>query len=54
MAKVTKAQKQKQVEKENNQIDKATIIIVIILLIVCIITGILIGRLLYELAMANA
>ena len=51
---MTPAQKQKKMEKETNQIDKATIIIIVVVLITCIIIGVTIGKLLYDLAMATA
>jgi len=40
--------------EETNQIDKATIAIIIIVLIVSTVVGITIGKLLYDLAIANA
>jgi len=51
---MTPAQKQKKMEKEIYQIDIVTIAIMAIILVVCIILGITIGKLLYDLAIANA
>lgn len=51
---LTTVQKQKKMEKETNQIDKATIIITIIVLVVCAVVGISLGKALYDLAISTA
>ena len=53
---MTKSKKQslKKVEEENNKIDKITIITIIVILLLCIIVGITVGKILFDLAMANA
>ncbi len=52
--KLTQAQKQKQLEKSSMQVDKATIILIVVVLVVSIVVGVTVGKLLYDLAMANA
>ena len=51
---VTQAQKSKKMEEETNKIDKATIILIIAVLIICAVVGITVGKMLFDLAMANA
>ena len=51
---MTKEQKLKKVEKENNQIDTMTILIIVGVLVLCLIIGITVGKLLFDLAMANS
>jgi len=51
---MTQAQKRKKMEKETHQIDKMTIVLIIAVLIICVVLGITIGKLLFDLAMANA
>lgn len=51
---LTQAQKRKKMEKETNQIDKMTIILIVAVLVICVVVGISIGKLLFDLAMKNA
>ena len=51
---MTPAQKQKKMEKETNQIDKATIILIIAVLVGSIVIGVTIGKLLYDIAISTA
>jgi flagellar basal body-associated protein FliL len=51
---MTQAQKAKKIDQETNKIDKMTIILIILVLVVCIVVGVSIGKLLFDLAMANA
>ena len=52
--KMTQSQKEKKIEEETNKIDKATIILIVGVLLVCAVVGISIGKILFDLAMANA
>ena len=51
---LTQAQKTKKMEEETNKIDKLTIIIIIVVLVLSIVIGVSVGKLLFDLAMANA
>ena len=51
---MTKAQKAKKIEEESKRIDTLTIVFIISTLIICVVVGIAIGKMLFDLAMTNA
>lgn len=51
---MTQAQKEKIMAEETKKIDKATIILIVSVLLICAIVGISIGKILFDIAMANA
>jgi len=52
--KMTQVQKEKKLEEEIQKIDILTIVLIIVVLVICAVVGISIGKMLFDLAMANA